>query len=202
MTTSPPLLPFNRRLVNSTFRGSALKGIQDGAITTVSFNAQTIIAGYPQVVSAFKEMKILRVKVWAYTTLSSAAAGTITMITCPVDLIQPRTTAVFAAAAPGAITRKVWQPLHGVYYPTEPSERDWFDIGSTNAVFAVQLFPKDLPKSDSTGPAYEIQLIWDAHVQLRGQKNGVQQNAPESHIERYVDVPTEEQFEKLNMDVR
>lgn len=201
MTTSPPLLPFNKKLVNSTFRGSAIKGLTENSALTVEFTTQTIISGYPQVVSAFKEMKIIRAKVWAYTTLSTTATGTITMITAPPELVQSKTTAVFAAAAPGAITRRVWQPLHGVYYPTEPTERDWFDIGSTHKVFSVQFFPKDLPKTDSVAAAVEIQLVWDVHVQLRGQKNGVSLS-PDAFQESYVMAPSEEAFEKLNMDER
>lgn len=204
MTNSPPLLPFNRKLVNTTFRGSAIKGIEENNVLNVVFTTQTIIAGYPQVVAAFKEMKILRAKVWAYTTLSAAASGTITMITCPPELAQSKTTAEFVAAAPGAITRKVWQPLHGVYYPTEPTERDWFDIGSTHSVFVVQLFPKDLPKSDSTTPKNEVQFVWDVHVQLRGQKNGVTQHTPDCYYEQYATTSpaSEEQFVKLRIDAR
>lgn len=138
---------------------------------------------------SFKEMKVVRVKIWAYTTLPTSASGIITMITSPADLSQKKTTAVLAAAAPGAITRKIYQPLRGVWFPTEPSERDWLTIDNSKLLFTVQFFPSNLPKSDSTTAANGLTIIIDAHVQLRGQLNGVKGTDPLAVNTPYDAVP-------------
>lgn len=193
LTATPPLLPFNRKAVNSTFRSAITQSISNNSFLTLSFYTKTLVEGYPHVFESFKEMKVVRVKIWAYTTLPTSASGIITMITSPADLSQKKTTATLAAAAPGAITRKIYQPLRGVWFPTEPSERDWFPIGNDSTkdklLFTVQFFPSNLPKTDSTTAAHGLTLIIDAHVQLRGQINGVTGTDPLAVNTLYDDVP-------------
>lgn len=176
---------------NAVFRSSHMHELKPDTYLSLVFRTQTLVSGYPQVVAAFKEIKVLKVKVWAYTSLSTSSPGTLTMITCPMGLAQKNSTQKLAVAAPGAITRKIWQPLHGVYFPTEPSERDWLPIDTQHLVFDLEFFPWNIPVPAELNEVQyaQIQIIVDAHVMLRGQRNGVLGTAPISTTIPYADLP-------------
>jgi hypothetical protein len=170
MKSIPPMVPFNRTMMNSIVRGSSFGLLEENSVTFKPFTIQTMISGFSQLVSCFTEIKILKVFVWMTTTMPTSSTGVITMITTPTDeFAQPtKVTYQSLAAVPGAITRKVYQTLHGVYYPTEPKEKDWFKIDDNKTFFNVYWIGKDLPTGDAIRKINDYQLIWDAHIKVRG----------------------------------
>lgn len=193
---APPLQPFNKKLMNTVVRGCVFKTIQESSLLVIDFTVQAVISSYPQLTSCFKEIRIKRVNVWMYTTLSAASSGTITLAVCPKDEINPSATPVTLATTPGSITRRVWQSLHAMYYPTEPDERNWFPIKQDKHLFVVQIIGKDLPKpGNSINPdVLDVQIVWDAHVELRGQAivKGI--------LPSRTYPPITEEFEVVNMN--
>lgn len=200
MSSQPPLLPFNRILGNSVFRSSTRHDLTNDSFLGLDYHTQTIVSGYPQVVAAYKEMRVVRVNVWAYTTLSTASPGIMTMITVPLGLAQKRSTVILAAASPGAITRKVWQPLRGCYFPTEPTERDWLPIDTQHIVFSLEFYLHGLKDDKDNDITTEIVVVLDAHVLLRGQRNGVQGAPPVERYCRLVAPTTCPGFEELTIE--
>lgn len=171
MTAAPPLMPFNRSLMNTTLRGSSVKTFASSALLTLDFTTDVIFSAYASLVNAFREVKVQRVKVWVYTSLSSSSSGLATMIVAPKDEINAAESLATVTSSPGAITRKIWQPFHGVYYPTEPDERNWFTTSDKRHLFVLQFYAQDLPPVNSANEKRELQIVWDAHVRFRGQSS-------------------------------
>lgn len=176
MTTTPPLLNFNKQLMNTVIRGSTVKGITNNSLLVVDFTVASLIASYSQLVSVFTEFKIARVKVWAYTTLSTSASGVATMLVTPHDEVSPATSYEQLTSTPGAIVRRIWQPFHGNYYPTSPSDREWFIADSKKQLCTLHFFAKDIPAPNDAVTKNEIQIVWDVHIKCRGLKTPAKQD--------------------------
>lgn len=170
MTSAPPLLSFNRQLMNTVLRGSMTIGISAGTLYSENFNVKSLISGYSQLVSVFTEFKVTRVRVWAYTTLSTSAPGVASMVVTPSDYIPQTATYEQITVIPGAITRRIWQPFHCVYYPTSPNEKDWFLSSEAKTLFTLMFMCKDVAAPEAATYKNELQIIWDVHIRCRGLK--------------------------------
>lgn len=168
MSSLPPLTSFNGLKCNTVLRSSVIKGISENMLQVVDFTTSSLFASYPQLTSVFKEVKVCKVKVWLVTTLSSASSGVISLCVTPKDLVNSQDTYAGFSCTPGVMTRKSFQTLHGLYYPTEPDERNWFLISAKRHLFTAQIWAKDLPKPTGTSTTVDVQLIYDAHVMFRG----------------------------------
>lgn len=168
MSSLPPLLPFNSLKCNTTFRGSIIRAIQENSLTVIDFTVASLFSPYAQIGACFKEVKVLKVKLWLVTTLSASSSGVISFCVSPKDLVNAKDSYANFSCTPGVMTRKSYQTLHGQYFPTEPDERNWFPIIGSQHLFTVQIFGKDLPKPSGTTTAVDVQIIWDAHLQFRG----------------------------------
>lgn len=180
MTAAPPLLNFNKQLMDTVIRGTKTFRLKPNQINVTgllytqrrrfNFTIKSLISGYSHLVDVFSEFKIVKVRVWAYTTLSTSAPGIATMVVTPSDYIPKSTSYEQLTVIPGAITRRIWQPLHSVYYPTSPSERNWFPSSETKVLFSLLFMARDIPPPDSTAYENELQVIWDVHLRCRGLK--------------------------------
>lgn len=168
MTAAPPMLNFNKQLMNTVIRGSKVVAFKSGDLVRHQFTFKTILEAYPQLPAVFSQFKIQRVKVWAYTTVSTSSAGIGTLMTVPIKEAEAKYSYEQLTATPGAITRRIWQPFHTCYYPTSPSEREWFGNGVSRQLFEVLFCAKDVPPPDATTWSTELQIIWDAHIRCRG----------------------------------
>lgn len=171
MTSAPPLQNFNKILSNTVLRGSSSDKIQVSSLVAIDFTKSNLFADYSSLAAAYKECKIKKVCVWVSTNLSATSPGLWTSIVAPVDEINGKDTYSMLSASPGSYTRKIFQPLHGVYYPTEPAERNWFDTKSKDYLFTLQVMTSEMPPNNSIkyDPIY-IQVIWDAHILFRGRR--------------------------------
>jgi len=195
-TALPPLVPFNRCLMNTVLRGVATKKFEVNSLLAVDFATTAIFGAYSQLISSFREVKIMKVRVWITTSFNASSSGQFVMITCPKDELDSHGKFDTLASTPGAIIRKVYQPAYGIYYPTEPSERDWFLTSSAKQLFVVLLLFKDVAKQNGVNPdpPLEFTLTWDAHVKFRGKAKG-----SSSSIDCR-DLSNDPDFEKINID--
>lgn len=180
MTTAPPLQSFNKQLMNTVLRGSVTKGISNNSLLVVDFSVKELMSSYSQLPALFSEFKIQRVKVWAYTTLSTASSGVATLLVAPSDEVSQKITSDQLASSPGAITRRIWQPFHCNYYPTSPSEREWFGSDLNRQLLTLQFLARDIPTPSDAVTKNELQIIWDVHVRCRGLKIAKSENPLDS----------------------
>lgn len=207
VAASPPLINFNKTLMNTVIRASSTKGIQESNLETLIYSVNNLISGYPQLVSTFKEIKIKRVNVWTMSTCSTAASGSITMLVAPTAEVNSTETWDQLTVTPGASTKRIWQTVRGVYYPTEPDERNWMPISSKKPMFTVLLMVKDIPADNSVSSKCEVQVITDVHVVVRG-RAAVKAGNPSHIAESIVDEdssphdiePPDDGFAHLSMD--
>lgn len=169
MPTLPPLQPFNRQLVNTVLRTSTVQSMNQNSLTVHDYTASSLFASYPQLVSCFREVKIQKVRVWVVPACSTSSAGLYTVCVAPKDQLNSKEDFDGLSQDPGCITRKVFQTTHAVYYPTEPTERNWFPAKNTQHLFAVQLMCTGLDDTNGVKqPGMTYQVICDAHVRFRG----------------------------------
>lgn len=174
ITSYPPLVSFNKQLLNTTLRFTSTGSFQVDSLIAHDFTVKTLFTGYPQLVSCFKELKIIRAKVWITPAAGMNSAGFYTICVTPHDLINPSETFTGLSSNPGSMTRKVFQPLHGSYFPTEPDERNWFPASSDKHLFVVQLMANSLDASGSTNQTkIAYQLVCDVHMRFRGRVSTV-----------------------------
>lgn len=162
-----PLQPFNKQLVNTVLRGSHTVGFQNNSLLVVDFTSEAIIAAYPQLFQSFREIKIQKVRVWLQTLSGTSSPGVISMIVAPKDEINSKATYDVVASTPGSITGKAFSTLHGVYFPTEPDERNWFLHSTNKHLFSVCFMAQGMA-SNALANELKIQIVWDAHVRMRG----------------------------------
>lgn len=178
MASLPPLLPFNDHKVATVLRSSYTFKITNGQPVGVPITSVSVLSGYSRLRSTFREMKLLKAKVWLVPTLSNQSSGLIAMSVGPKSLNVPPTTYVDFSCSPGCIARKSYQTLRGMYYPTEPAERNWIRTASSFHFGSAFIIPYGLPKVEKVDPKtgekklvdvpYSVQLILDCHVILRG----------------------------------
>lgn len=190
MSSLPPPLSFNGLKCNTTFRSSILLQIQDNSLLAHDFSIKDLSKSYPQMISCFKEVKIMKVKFWLVTTLSAASSGVISFCVTPKDMVNSKDSYANFSCTPGAMTRKSYQTLHGMYFPTEPDERNWFPIDSTKHLLTLQIFGKDLPKSSGTDTSVEVQIIYDAHLAFRG-KAATQTGLANAFCDEFEIIPSQ-----------
>lgn len=163
-----PLQPFNRQLMNTVLRGSTTKSFNDNSLLIVEFTSDALLGAYSQIFASFREIKIQRVHVWVQTLCSTATSGVFTIVVAPKDVINNKATYDQLASTPGSISGRAFNTLHGLYYPTQPDERNWFPKHSTKSLFVVQFMSNGIPKENTINPSLKLQLVWDAHVRARG----------------------------------
>lgn len=165
----PPLQPFNRQLVNTVLRVSIVKSMNPDSLVVHDYSTSVLFSSYPQLVACFREVKIQKVRVWVVPASSTSSAGLYTICVAPKDQINVKEDFNGLSQDPGCITRKVFQTSHAVYYPTEPSEKNWFPTTSAQHLFSVQLICTGMDKSNSIAePGMTYQVICDSHVRFRG----------------------------------
>lgn len=198
--TQPPPTSYSSIRCNTTLRGTLVTRISDHHLFTGLFSVNNLLTGYPKLASVFKEVKILKVKVWLVTTLPSSASGIISLLVAPSALAYSSDDFADFSCSPGVMTRKSFQTLHGVYYPTQPSERNWFPVGSQEKAFAVQICAVNIPELPALNPPpltspdlvsadpklkrADVQIVWDAHLMFRGRYSQSKPPKLESTVRR------------------
>lgn len=166
----PPLQSFNKQLMSTTIRTSFHRELQENSLDVYDFSTTNLFASYPQLKACFREVKVLSSKVWVIPSAGTSSAGLYTILIQPKDEISNTNDFAGLCDTPGAVTRKVYQPTHAKYYPTEPDERNWFTTSDDKHLFTLQAMAIDLDKSNSVKVAAKlsIQVIYDTQIRFRG----------------------------------
>lgn len=170
ISNQPPPLHFNQQMMNTVLRYSVSKIANNDELLVLDFTTDNLFSSYPQLRICFREVKIIRSKLWIMPQLSSTAPGLYTFCVAPKDQVNPSETFNGLSSTPGCITRKVSQTAKAVYYPTEPSEKDWFPVGSGRHLFVGQVFATGLVKSNgiNVNGNLPLQVVCDTHLRFRG----------------------------------
>lgn len=134
-----------------------------------SLNA-VVGAPWSALASLFAEIKILRLNVYLYTRNQpfGTASGIHTLgVTDYQEIDSNANVRDFSSisAQPGSMTRRITQPLHGVWFPTEPTDRDWHPFTTSSNLCDV------FYASDGREGELNVDVFFDAHIKLRGLKN-------------------------------
>lgn len=115
----------------------------------------------------FAEIKVLRINIYLYTrntNLTSSGIHTL-VVTDKDEIYETNRSFISTSSAPGAVTRRITQPLHGTWFPTEPSDRAWTIFNDaamyTNIAYAI----------DGVTLPLEFDLFFDVHCRFRGLKH-------------------------------
>lgn len=151
-----------------------LRTVQKLSFTNAKYNEKwnpsiTTLIGNPwkPLANLFAELKVLRVNVYLYTRNTSlSSVGIHSLVVADKDEVYDvARDFISTSSTPGAVTRRITQPLHGTWFPTEPSDRDWtlFNDATTylDVVYAV----------DGATLPLEFDLFFDVHCRFRGLKH-------------------------------
>lgn len=129
----------------------------------------TTLVGEPwnQLSKIFAEIKVSRINVYLYTRNTNlSSVGIHTLVVSDTDEIYDlKRDFISTSSAPGAVTRRITQPLHGSWFPTEPSDREWalYNSKSTYLDVAYSVDGAILP--------LDFDIFFDVHCHFRGLKH-------------------------------
>lgn len=126
----PPLIPFDRRFVGSTIRSVLTSYIYEWPLQQSVITVPRIFDSCAPVTHAFDECKILEIRVWNRLDFDRSESGLFVMAVVPgsYQLSNQDTTFEQIVALPGSSVGKLYDTLHGVYYPTQPSDKNWIRV--------------------------------------------------------------------------
>lgn len=171
MPSLPPLQSFNKRLSSTVIRSVMYKTLQTDTLQAIDFTINDLISSFPQLLSCYKEIKVGKALVWVMPTSGNSSAGLYTLCVGPSEELNSKETFAGLSETPGCITRKIYQTSHAVYYPTSPTERNWFSIqtATDRQIFTAQLMCTGLgPSNGAQQPSMSYQIVCDAHLSFRG----------------------------------
>lgn len=115
----------------------------------------------------FAEIKILRVNIYLYAkSISYQSVGIHTLVvTDKHEICETDRDFISTSSSPGAVTRRITQPLHGSWFPTEPTDRDWMPFNAKSDVLDVAY------ATDGITLPMDFDLFFDVHCRLRGLKH-------------------------------
>lgn len=165
----PPSIPFNRVACNSVIRLSKQISLSEKLLSYV-FTVHSLITGWPGLATSFAEIRILKAKVWLIPQYEQNRPGLTCMATIPVGMDTTASNSDFESfsSMAGAIIRRACQVTHGLYRPTEPSERDWFKTDSTKSIFKVCVLSRGLNTTANPDHGLNAEIVVDVHVKARG----------------------------------
>lgn len=122
------LLPFN----------SNVSGVTSSTLN-LTFSG---IFNYPPnrgLVYQYTEVKVHRVRVYWQSDNGTSDAGSACLVVSDFDENSSSATTDFGElmSYPGAMTRKVWQNVSNVWFPTEPTDRNWMKVDDTGELLTV-----------------------------------------------------------------
>lgn len=138
----PPRLPMNTvNYPRHTIRVSTSLSLPINTLTGDYFDLPSLLVNtrYSDFDQIFKEYKIHWVKVWYISGVAPTTKGTYTMVVGDPDEIQSTLydTEADLASFPGSMTRRVNENLYGMWFPTEPNQRNWNLCGSNHKILGV-----------------------------------------------------------------
>jgi len=122
------LLPFN----------SNVSGVTSSTLN-LTFSG---IFNYPPnrgLVYQYTEVKVHRVRVYWQSDNGTFDADSVCLVVSDFDENSSSATTDFGElmSYPGAMTRKVWQNVSNVWFPTEPTDRNWMKVDETGELLTV-----------------------------------------------------------------
>lgn len=122
------LLPFN----------SNVSGVTSSTLN-LTFSG---IFNYPPnrgLVYQYTEVKVHRVRVYWQSDNGTYDAGSACLVVSDFDENSSSATTDFGElmSYPSAMTRKVWQNVSNVWFPTEPTDRNWMKVDDTGELLTV-----------------------------------------------------------------
>lgn len=87
----------------------------------------------------YRQIKIHRVRVYWQSDNGTSDSGSVCLIVCDYGENKAEDVENFdeICTAPGAMVRKVWQNVSNVWFPTEPTDRDYHDVDYNDGICTI-----------------------------------------------------------------
>lgn len=163
MSAAPPRLS-----ISSNTRTLQIAYAEDIAVNTkrtdLTFSA---LFNYPPnkgLRFQYREAKILNARVYWQSDNPTADTGSVCLNVEDYGENTGSDTCVFneLLSYPGSMVRKVWQNVSNRWYPTEPSDREYHDISSTDGILTYTV------RHSITASSLKGRIVVFANVRMRG----------------------------------
>jgi hypothetical protein len=175
MSSLPPMLPMSRVFIRrQTFRLVRRMDVTPAIPWSENYTIKELLTNtaYKDAFLAFKQVKLHHLKVWIIPTLPVTVSGTHALVVCDLAenaFIEKDTVSEYAQMA-GSEIRKVYQPLHLFWRPTQPKARNWIQFNTTDKdeLFAISYVSADVKLGDGTTKKFTIDFVIDITMSFRG----------------------------------
>lgn len=122
--------------------------------------------------SVYGEYRIKRVNVW-YIPQTAVVTTPGDYAFSVIDSGQVKSAGEFKTIAlmPGSTIRRLHQPAHGSWFPTEPSDKEWRPFDNKWSIFCVRIATTGTNKIDGY-------CVYDAHVSFRATAAALKESTP------------------------
>lgn len=111
--------------------------------TTIKLTHKNIFEYGPNVGLSyeFSEVKVHRIRVFWQSDNGTGDKGSTILVVGDngENNIKEDTPFHELMSYPGSMVRKTWQNISAVWFPTEPTDRDWYGVGSSNTILSVYM---------------------------------------------------------------
>lgn len=182
----PPPIPMERAsIIRRPFRACAVIKAELNQVINQSLSLSGVFQGTPYwpVMFPYNEFKVHSVRIWSIVPSAvSTTPGLHTMLLADKDESEFPARAAQAARftnlsdLSGTMMRRIYQPLHSHWTPTEPTDKDWIPV-SASVQFAQFAYASSTPLT----PPFEVHLIMDFILSFRGVKMTASPNGVDSY---------------------
>jgi hypothetical protein len=127
---------------------------------------------YGTAFKSFKQVKLHHINCWVIPSLSYDIPGNHALVVCDVaenTFIDADTISEYSQMA-GSVVRKIVNPIHSFWRPTQPNARNWYTYNTKDepTMFAISYITSDVVLKDSTKTEFYVEFIIDITLSFRG----------------------------------